>query len=372
MAKVVAIRRNNKDKGGLAPIAIRVFLAGVVSYKHVGFEISEKDWDENLGRVKKSNPLAGKINLLIAKFETEAQEKVLDFQNNGTAYNYDKLQQLDFITFALKSIEQANITPSTRKMRTSVLAKLKGFKAKIAFSELTYDFAMAYRKHLIDLGNNDNTVYTNIKVLRMIVRDAAKRGYTTTNAFADLDVKYKNPAVEFLTDSELLALEQVNATGILHLVKCLFLFNCYNGGLRISEVLTLEKKAIETGYIKSTSLKTGKAINIPITPKGAAILELIPESENPYVFGLFKEGKSISMFTALVNKYLKKLAAMAGIEKDLHSHIARHTFATKALRDGMRIEYVSNILGHANLRETQIYAKIIDSEAHKEMMKVFK
>ena len=71
--------------------------------------------------------------------------------------------------------------------------------------------------------------------------------------------------------------------------------------------------------------------------------------------------------TALLNKYLKELANLAGISKKLTMHVSRHTFATEALRRGVRIEYVSKLLGHADLKETQIYTKIINEELDKAM-----
>jgi integrase len=67
------------------------------------------------------------------------------------------------------------------------------------------------------------------------------------------------------------------------------------------------------------------------------------------------------------NKSLKKIAKKAGITKNLSFHTSRHTFATWALRKGIRIEYVSKLLGHANIKETQIYAKIVNDELDKAM-----
>ena len=64
---------------------------------------------------------------------------------------------------------------------------------------------------------------------------------------------------------------------------------------------------------------------------------------------------------------LKRIAKKAGIKKNLSFHTSRHTFATWALRKGIRIEYVSKLLGHASIKETQIYAKIVNEELDKAM-----
>lgn len=75
----------------------------------------------------------------------------------------------------------------------------------------------------------------------------------------------------------------------------------------------------------------------------------------------------ISSATAYINKNLKLLAKKATIEKPLSFHISRHTWATRALRKGISIDKVSKLMGHAQLRETQIYAKIVNEELDKAM-----
>ena len=75
----------------------------------------------------------------------------------------------------------------------------------------------------------------------------------------------------------------------------------------------------------------------------------------------------ISRKTALINKVLKEVAEKSEISKLLSFHVSRHTFATLALKKGIPMEYVSKLLGHADLKETQVYAKIINEELDKAM-----
>jgi integrase/recombinase XerD len=78
---------------------------------------------------------------------------------------------------------------------------------------------------------------------------------------------------------------------------------------------------------------------------------------------------AISSATTYTNKDLKKIVKLAGIHKHISFHTSRHTFATRALRKGIGIEYVSKLLGHAAIRETQAYAKIVNEELDKAMEK---
>jgi site-specific recombinase XerD len=76
---------------------------------------------------------------------------------------------------------------------------------------------------------------------------------------------------------------------------------------------------------------------------------------------------AISSATAYINKNLKIIAKGAGIEKSVSFHTSRHTWATRALKKGISIDKVSKLMGHAAIRETQIYAKIVSSELDKAM-----
>ena len=70
-----------------------------------------------------------------------------------------------------------------------------------------------------------------------------------------------------------------------------------------------------------------------------------------------------------MNAYLKEIADLCGVNKELTYHIARHTFATTVtLSNGVSIESVSKMLGHKNIRTTQHYAKILDSKVSEDMI----
>jgi site-specific recombinase XerD len=70
------------------------------------------------------------------------------------------------------------------------------------------------------------------------------------------------------------------------------------------------------------------------------------------------------------NRCLKDIGKALGFRKSLHSHLARHTFATWALRNGVPIEYVSKMLGHTNIKQTQRYAKVMPLDVFREFDKL--
>jgi integrase len=145
-------------------------------------------------------------------------------------------------------------------------------------------------------------------------------------------------------------------------------------------MLQLKWKNIDKTHIHFTIRKTGSQLSIKVPDRALAILDKYKpkkaEKEH-YVFPMLQNGlnekdlrlvdNEISSATAYINKNLKILATKAEIDKPISFHISRHTFATRALRKGISIDKVSKLMGHAAIRETQVYAKIVNEELDKAM-----
>jgi integrase len=134
------------------------------------------------------------------------------------------------------------------------------------------------------------------------------------------------------------------------------------------------------GFITVKTKKTNSTVTIKLPNKALAILDKYrPESTKgkEFVFPLLDaefdysdarfKAEEISRNNAKINHSLKKLAEVAEIEKHFSFHTARHTFATRALRKGMRIEYVSKLMAHSDIKMTQVYAKIVNEDLEKAM-----
>lgn len=140
------------------------------------------------------------------------------------------------------------------------------------------------------------------------------------------------------------------------------------------DVHALTSKNIEFGrdgtdWIRIRRSKTGKAANIPLLP---SVKEIVVKYENDPICGA--KGVLLPVLSnQKMNAYLKEIADLCGIEKNLTTHCARHTFATTVtLANNVPIESVSKMLGHSDLRMTQHYARILDQTVAAEMDKLAK
>jgi site-specific recombinase XerD len=154
----------------------------------------------------------------------------------------------------------------------------------------------------------------------------------------------------------------------LQFVKDLFIFSCYTG-LAYTDTISLTPANIIRGidgdfWLITNRQKTGTSVKIPLLPKAIEMIEKYKCSPKSIADG--------SLFPRISNQrlngYLKEMADLCGIDKNLTFHLARHTFATTVtLSNGVPIESVSKMLGHTKITTTQVYAKVIERKLSNDM-----
>lgn len=151
-------------------------------------------------------------------------------------------------------------------------------------------------------------------------------------------------------------------------MRDIFIFSCYTGLAYVDvEKLTLDDVVIGIDgkkWIYTFREKTDGKSNVPLLPQALAIVE---KYRNHPRFG--SQEKLLPVITNIkTNEYLKEIADICGIKKNLTFHMARHTFATTVtLTNGVPIETVSNMLGHTKITTTQIYAKVLENKVSSDM-----
>ncbi|SEA92212.1 site-specific integrase [Pedobacter hartonius] len=364
------------NKRGLNPIYIRAFQHGKKIEIATSVALSKEDWSEKKQRVKRRNLAHEKYNAILEAFEKKALKVILNnFVHEDTALTLGQFK--DYMHSAGQSEESftnyilhyLNENKARLKLESwwsykSQITKMLKFKKEVAFADINEKFINDYQHYMLHvLRNNENTVSKSLRSLRTFVNISMRYGYIKSNPFKYITIKKVDGKRDFLTAEELNKLSQAYFTGEIVDVKekeilQYFLFSCYTG-LRYSDLKVLKTSSIEGNSLQIKMHKTGYMVGIPLTNKA---LQLLPEqSQSQTVFRVY--------CNKVTNRILKELGRRYNIPKKLTCHVARHTFATVSITLGIPIEVVSKLLGHTNLKTTQVYAKIVDSVKEREMAK---
>lgn len=213
-----------------------------------------------------------------------------------------------------------------------------------------------------------NTTVKYLKNLKKIITLALTNKWMTDNPFFGVRFKQTQSNREFLSEEELhIIMEKEFNIPRLEIVRDIFVFCCLSG-LAFTDIKHLRPGHITKDpngedWIRKPREKTNNMCHIPLLDIPALIAEKY--KNNPIC--VQKNMVLPVPCNQRMNSYLKEIADMCGITKKLTTHTARHSFATLSISYGVPIESVSKMLGHTNIRTTQIYAKIIDTKLSEDM-----
>lgn len=212
---------------------------------------------------------------------------------------------------------------------------------------------------------SDAGVYTYHKCFRALLTRAYKMGVIDANPYDRLKGEFsrgEKQSMDYLTEEEMAAFESIQPLrgSVMEVAHDLFIFQMYTG-LSYGDMQAFDMKDYRlidgTWRNVGERIKTGVPYVSQLLPPAVAILE-------KYNYQLPTLGN------AEYNHSLKALGMACGITRPLHSHMARHTFATFALRQGVKIENLARMLGHTNITQTQRYAKVVAASVHEEFDKL--
>ena len=401
---IMNIKRNiifaleSRKKNGVpivenVPIRMRVIYASQRIEFTTGYRIDVAKWDADKQRVKngctnKLKQSASEINADLLKYYTEIQNVFKEFEVQEAMPTTQQLKdafnlrmkdtsedQEDvkisfwevFDEFVKECGNQNNWTESTYEKFAAVKNHLKEFKEDLTFEYFNEFGLNEYVNFLRDKKDMRNsTIGKQMGFLKWFLRWSFKKDYHQNIAYDTFKPKLKTTPkkVIFLTWEELNRLKDYQIPKdkqYLERVRDVFLFCCFTS-LRYSDVRNLKRSDVKSDHIEVTTVKTADSLSIELNKYSKAILEKYKDIhfENHMVLPVISNQK--------MNDYLKEIAAICGIEKTLTYHVARHSCATSVLlANGVPIETVSKILGHTNIRTTQIYARITDLKVSGDM-----
>jgi integrase len=370
----VCLKTDYIKHDGTVNIRIRITHRKTVKYFPLGIYIKPAHFIDN--RISKKDPYHWMKNMALNKFYEKAMKIIFDMELAGQPFTFDKFSNhfLDddygkqlFKAFADKYIEsnKGTVTLSTTKIYKSQLNKINEFAPGLIFENITLPFIRDFERFLsVDKKNNANTRLKTLKIIKAILNHAKAEGVIRDHNLVKFHIGSIQGNREFLTREELQQLEILYQSGSLDPklknVLTYFLFGCYTG-LRYQDIRNLRNSNIHNDQAISLQMnKTGKTVRVPLTDKART---LIPEQ-------LFKNKKTFRVLSNQpTNRYLKDIMGLAGINKNISFHCARHTFATVSLDLGISMETVKEILGHTDYKTTAIYGRIRDGKKKQEMDK---
>ena len=239
-------------------------------------------------------------------------------------------------------------------------------RSDLKLTELTYVVIREFDLYLrTEVGQNPNTATKTMKTFKTITLLGQKMGVLLHDPFMNHRFHIEPVNRGFLTDEEILCIahKQINIPR-LELIRDIFIFSCFTGlayidvsNLTPDHIVTLGDKQ----WIMTQRQKTSVETNVLLLDIPKAIIA-------KYGGKTYRNGKLFPMLTnQKTNSYLKEIADICGIKKNLTFHLARHTFATMSLSKGVPMESVSKMLGHTNIRTTQIYARITNKKIEHDM-----
>lgn len=378
---------------GLLPLYVRL----TVDSKRLEFSskkfIEKSKWADHLSKMKGNSEEARSINMYVDSIKTEVNniEMILKNQNKpltignfkkllfkqsdcdrmiGVIYNEhnNRIKELIGKGYAAGTLERFAI--SKKHLEEFLVWKLntKDISIKEIDFALIKDFEF-YLRSIKECSNNTAVKY--IRNFRKIVNICLENDWLDKDPF----VKYKGAMEQvdtnFLFESQVEAIYRKKYSSTrLTTIRDIFIFSCFTG-LAYVEANDLRPDDIRIGidgqkWIFKNRQKTGTLSKIPLLPVAEEIiLKYVnhPKSVN--------EGKILPMISnQKVNEYLKEIGDLSRIPFDLTFHVARHTFATMMLTNGVPIETVSKMLGHKNIHTTQHYARILDQKISDDMASV--
>jgi integrase/recombinase XerD len=398
VASVTIVFRTDKTNiKGESPVYFRIIKSRKTSYIYSGYKVHYNLWDFDKNKVKTNHPNSSRLNAYLLNKCSELIDNVLELEKNNKSLTSKILKEkiygkenVEFFTFAENIIQQYYNKGkiSTFDSRTAIMNKLKVFvkNKKLYFNDITVEFLAAYENYLRSkLNNGTNTVHCNMKFFRKLFNDAVRLNIIEryNDPFLRYKLELEKTTRNYLTEHELELFENVDVSESkrLSVAQDMFIFSSYTGGLRVSDVLQLRWKNYTGTHINFTIKKTGQQLSIKIPLKSISIIEKYKPGKtinpNHFIFPVFDNNLevdnpialdlAISRGTALINGGLRIIAKRAEINKKVSFHVSRHSFATRALLKGISIDKVSKLMGHAQIRETQIYAKIVSEELDKAM-----
>ena len=385
---IVFDHRARTKTGDEGPLEVRVIVDRKPYYINTGIKVRRSEW--KMGIIVNrpdSDTLQQRLNLIYKRIEDElnadiSEGRAIDVREiRRRAWTLDDDKSTGLLDWIDEQIPLLGLKDGTRKHYVTLMTRLREYDGIRRWSDLTAENICKWdawlhtlkkpqteaerlaKKEKESIGNG--AVFNYHKCLKAMLNRAVLFDRIAQNPYDRLRGQFKRgdrERVDFLTDEEMEAFCSLHPVfgSKMGMARDMFVVQLYTGlSYTDMQQFDINDYKMIDGVWKNTGerIKTGVAYVSQLLPPVVEVLEKynwqIPQMDN-----------------ADYNRCLKLLGEACGIERPLHSHMARHTFATFMLRHGVSIEHVSKMLGHTNITQTQRYAKLVAHDIHDDFKKI--
>lgn len=355
-------RESKADRNGLSPIELSIIIDGKRTYVALPMKINANDFKKKMNS-KKNNEVLEYTSAIRLKLNQYVNEMLLKdiaitaasikdyFKCGGVkTYTLSTLKN-EFIAYYNKKSEVKAVTTNVVRKYELALDKFIAFINKdVEVNTITAIHIEKFKLELKEQNFEDTTIAHILTKIKTAFTYAVNNGNLKLNPFNQVTIEKNTKDVVKLDNEELEVIKRKTFVGRLDKVRDLFLFQC-NTGLAYCDMANLVQGDIQYNdgmyFVRKARQKTKVVFFTVLNEDAMNILK-----KYDYKLPVLSNQK--------YNSYLKEIGDICQINKELHSHLARHTCATRLLNDGMPLEIVAKVLGHTNTRQTQHYAKLLD------------
>jgi site-specific recombinase XerD len=381
------------NKKGLVPLLCRITYDGERKQFATGLFVNPKHWDSKRQIMKPPNDENNFVNnelSLITKNVNQAflflqvQENIFSIEDIHRTYKGEKpIKETGLIQFYNTYLQKSQkligieIKQQTWDKFSYIKADLAAFvlskfeKSDFALNNLDLNFILEFEYYLkTEKHHKQVTINKSLQRFKKVIKQALNENIIESYPFSEHKPKTVKKVITFLTEQELTNLENFPfSQERLTTIRDMFILCCYTG-LAYNEMSNLRKEHIIKGFdgqywIKMIREKTGREISVPLLSKSAKIIEKFSDGiDDVKLLPVISNQK--------FNSYLKEIAGIVGIDKNLTHHLARRTFATTILLyNDIPMEIVSELLGHSKITITQEhYAKVVQKKVSEHMIEL--
>jgi integrase len=399
-AAIILDTRRQKNDGSY-PLRLRVTFQRERKYYSTRLpDLTLADWEKMNGERLRDDRLR-EIRDKIKTYESDADEVMKDLAR-FTFARFEKLYFTDHTTDAKVKAEDVYLafedqiekftkqgSISTASIYKTTLNSIKKFKARLRFEDITPGFLEKYDEWLTSQGKSVTTIGIYLRNLRTVVNIAKAKGIIAANEYPFGKNRYEVPAARnikkalTLAEIEKIYQHETEQGGTADKAKDLWFFSYLCNGINVKDICRLRWRDIEGDrmtFIRAKTAKTKrrnqKAIVVILSDAARSILDKWATSHKApdgYVFPILpvdvtpkRERDLVQNLTRLINKYIGRIASELGIDKPVTTYTARHSFSTVLKRSGAPIEFISESLGHHDLRTTENYLDSFEDDVKRQ------